>query len=130
MHHAVLGQRVQLFPQGPVRPRYLVVNGAEFGQGSRHVIGVRLHLMDRAQPVERPQHPQVGDMVIAPGEVEQPEAITYGERVKIQRVPLASVHALGYLVCHRLVSYFRLPTAADRARHNAMRGLRPLPGAK
>jgi hypothetical protein len=104
VHHAVLGQRVQLFPQGPVRTGHLVVDGGQFGQGGRHVIGVRLHLMDRTQPVERPQYPQVGDVIIAPGEVEQPEPVADGERVKIQRVPLASVGALGCLVWHRLVS--------------------------
>jgi hypothetical protein len=71
-------------------------------------MGVRLHSMDSAQPVEHPQHPQVRDVVIAPGEVEQPAPIADGERVKIQRVPLASVRAIGCLVCHRLVSYFRI----------------------
>ena len=63
-------------------------------------------------------------MVIAPGEVEQPEPIADGERVKIQRVPLAAVRAIPGLVCHRLVSYPASSTAADRGQHNAMRGQR------
>lgn len=63
-------------------------------------------------------------MVIAPGEVEQPEPIADGERVKIQRVPLASVRAIPCLVCHRLVPYSESSTAADRGQHNAMRGQR------
>ena len=124
VHHAVLGQRVQLFPQAAIQPGHLVVNGAQLGEGSRHVIGVRLDLMHAAQPVQGPQHPQVGHVVIAPGEVEQPEPIADRERVKIQRVPLAAVSAIPGLFCHRLVSYPASSTAADRGQHNAMRGQR------
>src|SRR5580658_3961555 len=40
-------------------------------------------------------------MVITPGEIEQPEPVADGERVKIQRVPLAAVRAVSCLVCHR-----------------------------
>jgi prevent-host-death family protein len=42
-------------------------------------------------------------MVVAPGEVEQPEPVANGERVEVQRAPLASLRAILGLVCHRLV---------------------------
>jgi hypothetical protein len=68
-------------------------------------------------------------MVITPSKVEQPEPVADSERIKIQRVSLASVRAIFGPVCHRLVSYPnrpRLPIlastmlcAGDGTRHRA-----------
>jgi hypothetical protein len=59
---------------------------------------VRLHLVHRAEPVKRAQHPQVGEVVIAPGEVEQPEPIADRERVEVQRVAFGVAPVLPLLV--------------------------------
>jgi hypothetical protein len=139
--HAVLGQRVQLLPQTAVQPGHLVVGGGQFGQGGGHVIGVCLELVHPAEPVKGTQHPQVGDVVVTPGEIEQPEPVADGECVKIQRVPLAAVRAISCLVCHLwsviganssigTTSYSESSTAAERGQHNAMRGQRASSGAR
>jgi hypothetical protein len=84
VHHPVFGQRVQLLPEAAIQPRRLIVGGCQLGEGRRHLVAVCLGLVHRAEPVQRSQHPQVGDVVITPGEVEQPESVADSERVKVQ----------------------------------------------
>ncbi|MBV9380534.1 MAG: hypothetical protein JO242_07675 [Streptosporangiaceae bacterium] len=102
MDHAVFGQRVQLLPYAAVEPGHLAVRGGQLAEGRGHVIAVRLDLVDRAEPVQRPQHPQVGDVVVAAGEIEQPEPVADRERVEVQRVPPAPVRTVRGSLRHRL----------------------------
>jgi hypothetical protein len=82
--------------------------------------------MHPAEPVERTERPQVGDVIVAPGEVEQPEPVADGERVEVQRVPLAWVRIVPGLVCHRLDLISRIVHGRDPGQHNATRAVTPV----
>ena len=93
--------------------RHVVVDGRELGQGCRDVGRVRLDLMHRAEPVKRAQHPQVGEVVIAPGEVEQPESVADRERVEAQRVASGVAPVLPLLI--HLPAQYRLRAGSARS---------------
>jgi hypothetical protein len=78
--------------------RDVLVDCRQLGQGDRHVLRVRLHLVHRAEPVKGAEHPQVSEVIVAPGEVEQPEPIADRERVEVQRVASGVAPVLVLLV--------------------------------
>ena len=108
VQHAVRGEFVEPVAQplgGDLRG--LGVVRGEFAQGGLDLVRADLHLVDLAQAVHRAQDPQVGDVVVAAGEVEQPEAVTDRERVQIQSP------ALG----HRRTPVFSWPVPHPRVRN-------------
>ena len=62
--------------------------GGQFGQHLSHVVGVGLGHMGGAEPVQGAQDPQVGEIVLPPGEAEQAEPVADRERVEVERVSL------------------------------------------
>ena len=124
----IVGQRVQPLAQSHqvVVGRDVLVDGRELGQGDRDVGRVRLHLVHRAEPVKRAQHPQVGEVVIAPGEVEQPEPVADRERVEVQRVASGVAPVLPLLV-HLPAQYRGRRALAIAAARTAVKGRRRKP---
>ncbi len=103
----VVGQRVEPLAQC-VRSSWAGTSSwtaASSARALRDVFRVRLHLVHRAQPVKRAQHPQVGEVVVAPGEVEQPEPVADRERVEVQRVASRVAPVPVLLVVHLPAQY-------------------------
>ena len=57
----------------------------KLGECPGDVLGMGLDVVHGAQALERAQHPQVGEVIIAAGEVEQPEPVADRERVEVER---------------------------------------------
>ena len=114
MQDLVVRERVKALaePHQVVVGGDVLVHGRQLGQGDRHVLRVRLHLVHRAEPVKRAEHPQVGEVIVAPGEVEQPEPVADRERVEVQRVASGVAPVLVLLV--HLASTIPLPGGTMR----------------
>ena len=62
--------------------------GGQFGQHLRDIVGVGLRHVGRAEPVQGAQDPEVGEIVLPPGEAEQAEPVADRQRVEVERVSL------------------------------------------
>ena len=84
----VVGEVVEPVPQaGQVAGDAVVVRG-QFGQHLSHIVGMGLRHVGGAQPIQGAQHPEVGEIVLPPGEAEQAEPIADCERVEVERISL------------------------------------------
>ena len=123
VHHTVGGEFVQAAAQALGRDhRRLRVHCGQLPQGRLDLVGADLDPVDLAEAVHGAQDPQVGDVVVAPGEIEQPEAVADRERVQIQRP------ALGHRSNPRALPVD--PSAAYRARAGTPAGPEPVCGGK
>jgi len=90
--NALGGTILRLTPGGRTRLNPLTrIGRRELREGLGDVFGVGLDMMDGAEPLKRAQHPQVGEVVVPPGEIEQAKAVADRERVEVQRC----VHGFG-----------------------------------
>ena len=62
--------------------------GGEFGQLLRNIVGMGLRHVGGTEPVQGAQDPQVGEIVLTPGEAEQAEPVADRERVEVERISL------------------------------------------
>ena len=62
--------------------------GGEFGQFLRDIVGVGLRHMGSTEPVQGAEDPEIGEIVLPPGEAEQAEPVADRQRVEVERISL------------------------------------------
>jgi hypothetical protein len=87
VEYLVIGEGVEPSAQGGEVTELgdVLVQPGEFGQRLGDVFGMRLDVVDGTEALKGAQHPQVSQVVVATGEVEQPKAVADRERVEVQR---------------------------------------------
>ena len=63
----------------------VLVQSGQLRQGLGDVFRMRLHVVHGTEALKRAQHPQVREVVVAAGPVEQPKAVADRERVEVKR---------------------------------------------
>ncbi len=77
MQDSVVGKVVQPVPEVAHVLGNAVVCGGQLSQHLGHVIGVGLGHVHPTEPVHGAQDPQIRDIVVAAGEIEQAEPVAY-----------------------------------------------------